>query len=334
MNPLFFVFGAYVMFIDRMGGILMRILVVGAGAVGAYFGGRLIEKGEDVTFLVRTRRKEQLDTTGLEIKSVHGDLKIQPKTITVEDGVEPYDVIILSTKAYHLKGAIDDIRPYVGSETMILPLLNGISHIDKLKYTFSDKNVIGGLCFIESTLDSDGRVIQTSPIHNLYFGERNGEKTDRIAALQAVFDGTKANFYLSNHIEQDMWHKYLFITTMSGVTSLFRSPIGPIRKAEKGAETIKKVLDEVAAIMRKIGAPIADNIENLQYEKIQQMGYNMKSSLQRDMEKQLEVESDHLYGYLLKEAEKEGIAATILSTIYANLQVYEEGAWHHPNFVE
>ncbi|WP_421383759.1 ketopantoate reductase family protein [Bacillus salacetis] len=302
----------------------MKILVAGAGAVGGYFGGRLAEKGEDVTFLVREGRREQLKKTGLSIQSVHGNIDLKPKTLVSGEHPVPYDVIILSVKAYHLQGVMESIDPYVGENTMILPLLNGISHVDRLVERFGEHNVIGGLCFVESTLNPEGHVVQSSPIHDLVFGERTGEKTDRILKLKDAFSETKANFTLSENIIQDMWHKYLFITTLSGVTSLFRAPIGPIRDNETGLSSIKKTLGETAAVMRKLGAPIADDIEAKQLEKLNSMGYEMKSSLQRDMEKELAIEADHLYGFLLKEAEKHDIYAPTLQTIYANLKIYEK----------
>jgi 2-dehydropantoate 2-reductase len=301
----------------------MRILVVGAGAVGGYFGGRLIEKGEDVTFLVRERREQQLKKHGLHIESVHGDFHCEPKTLRSVENAEPFDAIILSTKAYHLKGAIESLHSFVGENTMILPLLNGMSHVDDLIEAFGEERVIGGLCFVESTLDETGKIIQSSPIHDLVFGERSGERTDRIVKLEGAFSGTKANFRLSDTIDQEMWHKYLFITTLSGVTSLFRAPIGPIREIGEGADMIKGVLYEAAMIMRGLKAPLAEKIEDAQYDKINQMGYSMKSSLQRDMEKNLSVEAEHLYGYLLKAAETQGIEARELRLIYGNLKIYE-----------
>ncbi|WP_406687606.1 ketopantoate reductase family protein [Rossellomorea vietnamensis] len=301
----------------------MRILVVGAGAVGGYFGGRLAEKGEDVTFLVRDKREHQLKEHGLHIESVHGDYHYQPKTLKAGEKAEPFDVVILSTKAYHLEGAIDSLHPFVGENTMILPLLNGMSHVDDLIQAFGEEKVIGGLCFVESTLDDSGKVIQTSPIHDLVFGERNGNRTDRITRLEEVFSGTKASFRLSDSIEQEMWHKYLFITTLSGVTSLYRAPIGPIRETGEGEGRIKAVLSQAAMVMRKLDAPLAENIEDALYDKISGMGYSMKSSLQRDMEKNLSVEADHLYGFLLDAAESQDIVVPDLRLIYGNLKIYE-----------
>jgi 2-dehydropantoate 2-reductase len=302
---------------------IVRILVVGAGAVGGYFGGRLAEKGENVTFLVRENRKKQLEQHGLIIQSIHGNVKLTPQLLLSGEEAGPFDVILLSTKAYHLDSAIKDMRPYIGKDTMILPLLNGMSHIEKLIESFDEKNVLGGLCFVESTLDQNGTIIQTSPIHDLVYGERNGEKTNRITRLEEAFSETKANFLLSDKIKQEMWVKYLFISTLSGITSLFRSPIGPILENNEGLNTIEKVLSEAAAIMRSVDAPLPEGIEEIQLNRLMAMNYEMKSSLQRDMEKNLPIEAGHLYGYLLNIASKNNMDVPTLKVIYQNLKVYE-----------
>jgi 2-dehydropantoate 2-reductase len=301
----------------------MKILVVGAGAIGGYFGGRLLEKGEDVTFLVRERRQQQLLEHGLVIESANGNVILQPKTIVASDQSGNFDVILLSTKSYHLQVAIEDIRPFVGENTMILPLLNGMIHMDKLIEEFGEERVLGGLCFIESTLDDNGTVVQASPINDLVFGERNGQITERIIKLEKAFSGTKAKFRLSQKIYEDMWYKYFFITAFSGITSLMRAPIGTIRETDSGQETIHRLLKEIFSIMSKIEAPILENIVAIQLKRINELGYAMKSSMQRDMEKLLPIEADHLQGYLLLIANRENIDAPILETIYANLKVYE-----------
>lgn len=301
----------------------MKILVVGAGAIGGYFGGRLAQKGEDVTFLVRENRKNQLLKTGLQIKSVHGDFSITPKLMTSDESDELFDVILLTTKSYQLNGAINDIKRFVGNHTMILPLLNGIAHVDELVQAFGEEAVIGGLCFIETTLDSEGTIIQTSPIHDLVFGERSGNKTERILNLQASFSETGATFKLSENIDQDMWHKYSFISALSGVTTLMRAPIGPIREQESGYRTIDRLLNEISMIMKKIEAPIKDNLPQIQLEKMMEMGHSMKSSMQRDMEKSYSTEVDHLQGFLLEKAREHQLNAPVLDAVYTNVKVYE-----------
>jgi 2-dehydropantoate 2-reductase len=303
--------------------MVMRVLVVGAGAIGGYFGGRLLEKDVDVTFLVRERRRKQLEDHGLIIESVNGNASFTPKAIVTGEKADHFDLVILSTKAYHLEGAIEDIRPYVTEGTMIMPLLNGISHIQKLFDEFGKENVIGGLCSIESTLDNEGKILQTSALNNLVFGELSTERTERILKIDELFSGTKVNYKLSDNVNQDLWHKYLFITTMSGITTLMRSPIGPIREEESGYQTLKSLLKEIISIMNMVQAPIADNIEEIQLKQINGLGYPMKTSMQRDMEKSLPVEADHLQGYLLEIARKEGLSIPVLQAAYGNLKVYE-----------
>ncbi|WP_281998954.1 2-dehydropantoate 2-reductase [Priestia flexa] len=303
----------------------MRILVLGAGGVGGYFGGRLAEKGEDVTFLVRSQRKKQLEKSGLVIKSIHGDYSFSPKLITAtSEGVHPFDCVLFSTKAYHLDQAIADVKPFVGSDTTVIPLLNGIDHLSTLQRAFGEDNVIGGLCFIETTLNADGEIIQTSPAHRVVYGEFNGEKTNRIERLETAFSYTKTSFVLSDCIEQEMWHKYLFITTLSGVTTLMRSPIGPIRDVEGGRTFIQSLLQEVYEIMVREGASVSDGIVQQHMKTMESMTYTMKSSMQRDIEKGYMTEAEHLQGYLLRLAQKYDVKSDILHIVYQHLKVYEK----------
>ncbi|PFJ14648.1 2-dehydropantoate 2-reductase [Bacillus cereus] len=302
----------------------MRILVLGAGGVGGFFGGRLVEKGEDVTFLVRSKRKQQLEERGLVIRSVNGDFSFQPKLITKKDRTAPFDVILFSTKAYHLNEAIEDVKPFVGGNTVIIPLLNGIAHLSLLQKEFGEEKVMGGLCFIEMTLNNQGEIVQTSAANRLVFGEIKSQDSERIKHISKAFAGTKASFVLSDNITQDMWHKYLFITVMSGVTTLMRAPIGPIRESDGGRNCIQNLFKESVQIMRAIGAPVKDNIVEEHMKTIDKISYNMKSSMQRDMEKGSFIEGKHLQGYLLDVAEGFSIEAPLLAVVYQNLKVYEE----------
>ncbi|RLQ93350.1 ketopantoate reductase family protein [Falsibacillus albus] len=302
----------------------MKLLVVGAGAVGGYFGGRLAEKGEDVTFLVRENRKKQLEESGLIIKSIHGDVELQPKLITASEKDQVFDVIFISTKAYHLDEALVDLKGFVHEDTLILPMLNGISQLEKMEEYFPKDNILGGLCFIEATLNEGGHIVQTSSIHELVFGERSGERTERIERLDSVLRDSGAAIRLSDQIMQEMWHKYLFISTMSGVTSLFRSSIGPIREQEEGRKVMLQLIEEVNAIAVSVNAPVSPDIKENLSAKLTEIGYGMKSSLQRDMEKGSLIEAEHLFGNLLNIAKENDVQTPILNVIYANLKIYEK----------
>lgn len=302
----------------------MRILVLGAGGVGGFFGGRLAEKGEDVTFLVRSKRKEQLEEKGLVIRSINGDFSFQPKLITKEDITTPFDVILFSTKAYHLNEAITDLKPFVGENTVIIPVLNGIAHLTLLQKEFDVEKVIGGLCFIETTLNDQGEIVQTSVANRLVFGEIKPQDSERIKLISKTFADTKASFVLSENIVQDMWHKYLFITVMSGVTTLMRAPIGPIRESDGGREFIRNLFEESVQIMKSMGAPVKDNIVQEHMKTIDKISYDMKSSMQRDMEKGSLIEGKYLQGYLLDLAEQFSIDTPLLGAVHQNLKVYEK----------
>ena len=299
----------------------MNILVVGAGAVGGYFGGRLAEQGEQVTFLVRPKRYEQLHKIGLQITSHHGDVTITPQLVTRDmrpDHV--FDVILLSTKAYHLEDVLQDLLPFVSNETYIIPLLNGMQHIRRLTEVFGEDRVLGGLCFIESTLDAEGRILQTSPSHRLLFGSRTGKPTARLEEIAACFAKTKAPMTYSMHIMDDMWQKYLFISTFAGVTTLFRSAIGPIRQEPVGRQMIVDVMKEAKQAMEEQGAIFNDDTETVLLKQMNAMEDTMKSSMLRDMEKGQPVEVEHFFSALLASPSTEQLKT--LKLVEANLRMY------------
>ena len=265
-----------------------------------------------------------MEERGLVIRSVNGDFSFQPKLITKENRTVPFDVILFSTKAYHLNEAIQDLKPFVGENTVIIPLLNGIAHLSLLQKELGEDKVIGGLCFIETTLNDQGEIVQTSAANRLVFGEIKSQHAERVKHISKAFAGTKSSFVLSENIMQDMWHKYLFITVMSGVTTLMRAPIGPIRESEGGHDFIRNLFEECVQIMRYIGAPVKDDIIKEHMKTIDKISYDMKSSMQRDMEKGSPIEGKHLQGYLLNVAEQFSTEAPLLGAVYQNLKVYEE----------
>src|SRR5262245_20008846 len=162
----------------------MRFLVVGAGATGGYFGGRLLEAGRDVTFLVRPARAERLAAAGLAITSPAGDVALAaPPTVLAADLRQPFDLVIPSCKAYDLDGAIESFAPAVGPRTAVVPLLNGMRHLDALDTRFGPDRVLGGSCFISTKLDDAGRIAHVSDIHRLVFGERSGGRSPRAEAI-------------------------------------------------------------------------------------------------------------------------------------------------------
>lgn len=291
----------------------MRILVVGKGAVGGYFGGRLQEAGADVTFLVRRK------TDQLSVKSVHGDMELRINSIVSGETVEPFDLVLLSTKAYHLEQAIEDVKPFVNENTFILPLLNGVHHISALAQAFPQ--TLGAVCFIESTVNLEGQVIQTSQRHDIVFGDWNGKNTDRQKTIYELFSRAHFKTVLSDDIQTAMWNKYVFITGLSGITTLMNSAIGPILESPYGSQLFHQLFEEINLIAQAEGFNVFSPEKNIKIAAA--MGAGMKASMLRDMEKGLPIEVDHLQGRLIELGSKHAISTPLLKVIYNRLKVYE-----------
>ena len=223
----------------------LRILIVGAGAVGGYFGGRLAQAGRDVTFLVRPSRAKQLSRDGLRIISPHGDAVLSPKLISADKIDAPYDIIFLSVKAYALEAAMNDFAAAVGPETMIFPVLNGMRHIDILTKRFGEHAVIGGVCLIAAEIDHQGRIVQLDDFQRLVYGERNGETTPRLKALDATLQGAGFDARLSPEIMQAMWEKWVQLASLGAITCLMRGTIGEIVAAPGGARAVDRCGERV-----------------------------------------------------------------------------------------
>jgi 2-dehydropantoate 2-reductase len=300
----------------------MRVLVVGAGAVGGYFGGRLAQKGADVTFLVRERRQKQLQSNDLVIHSVKGDTQLPVKTIVAGDTSGPYDLVILTTKAYHLNEVLPTITPYIGENSTVLPLLNGIAHFDMLKEYFGEERILGGLCFIESTLNAKGEIEHYSTHHRVVYGEFNGLKSERIKQIENLFSDAKLDAVASENIKNDIWKKYIFISAMAGMTCLMRSSIGPILQSPSGPDLYERLLHEICSIGKYQEKTLDEDVWEQTMDRVNSLSHGMKSSMLRDMEKGLPIETEHFHGTLLRLAPKD-LDTPLLQTIYSTLSIYQ-----------
>jgi 2-dehydropantoate 2-reductase len=299
----------------------MKILVVGAGAIGGYFGGRLLAAKRDVTFLVRERRAAQLAKTGLVIRSKLGDVSLpSPPTVAAEALNGPYDVVLLSCKAYDLDGAMTSFAPAVGPETAILPLLNGLAHIEKLGQRFGRKNVLGGQAAISLVLDRDGRIVHLNDGLVLGFGELDGTKSARVAALAVELAAAGIQASQSETILQDMWEKWAFIATAGAITSVMRGTVGDI-VAAGGAPLTLELYDEIARIAAANGHPLRGPAAERARAMLTAAGSPFTASMMRDVEGGYATEVEHVVGDLLKR--KKGGDYPMLTVAYAHLKTYE-----------
>jgi 2-dehydropantoate 2-reductase len=301
----------------------MRILVVGAGAVGGYFGGRLHEAGRDVSFLVHSQQAETLRTHGLRILSPFGDATIHPKLVLAHDISGRYDLILLCVKAYSLDAAMNDFAGAVGASTMILPLLNGMRHIDLLASRFGDGNVIGGVCLVVAEMDKDNRILQLTKTQELVYGERGGNTSARMEALNQTMQGAKFEAKISQNIEQEMWEKWVMLSSLGAATCLLRGNIGEIQAVTGGAGVATGILDECSAIAAACGHAPSDAFLTRAEKIMTAPGSTLTSSMYRDLMKKGRVEVDQILGDLLRRGRKLGLATPLLEAAYVNLRIYE-----------
>jgi 2-dehydropantoate 2-reductase len=303
----------------------MQILIVGAGAVGGYFGGRLAQAGRDVTFLVRPQRAEQIQAQGLRIISPkYGDFTARPKTITAAQIASPYDVIFLSVKSYSLSAAIDDFAPAVGPRTLIIPVLNGMHHMDLLTEKFGRDAVLGGVCYVATQMDSQGRIVQLADFQSLIYGELDGKKTSRIQAVHQVFHGAGFDAAISEDILRDMWEKWVWLASVGAITCLLRGNIGEIVAVPGGAELSLTALRESVAIARACGYPLSDEFVAEKGPQLTAPGSPLASSMYRDLSEQAPVEVDSILGDLIERGRKHGVSAPIVQAAFVSLSIYQQ----------
>ena len=278
----------------------MRILVVGAGATGGYFGGRLLEAGRDVTFLVRPGRAAQLAETGLSITSCCGNVTLPaPPTVLAGKLREHFDVVLLSCKAYDLAEAAETFAPAVGTNTAILPLLNGMRHLDLLEDRFGADRVLGGVCLISARLDPMGPIVHLNDIHRFVFGERTGARTPRVESLARVLAGCRFESYASDNILLEMWEKWVFLAALAGATCLMRASIGDI-VAAGGADLLNALFEECRALATAAGSPPRPDFVERARRRITSAESTLIASMLGDIERGGQTEADHVLGDLLR----------------------------------
>jgi 2-dehydropantoate 2-reductase len=302
---------------------MMRMLVVGAGATGGYFGGRLAQAGRDVTFLVRPARAEKLRAEGLQIVSPHGDVTLVPKLVMAGDVGEAFDAVLLTVKGYSLAGAMDDFAAAVGPQTMILPVLNGMQHVDILSERFGKNAVAGCVCKVATTIDERGRIVQLAKMQDLVYGEMDGSESARTARLDEMMQGAGFDARLSHTIEQEMWDKWIMLASVGGITCLMRGNVGDVEAAPGGKAFALRFLDEVVKTVTALGhAPSPAFVAGMQ-DTLGRRGSTMNTSMYRDYMAGAAVEAEQILGDLAARAQRVGVDTPLLAASFAALSIYQ-----------
>lgn len=298
----------------------MRILILGAGGIGGYIGARLLATGQaDVSFLVRERRWQQLQQYGLQVESQFGNLSIAGPQ-TCKEIQQVFDVVILSCKAYDLPSAMEAIAPAVGQNTLLIPLLNGIAHLDVLDQRFGRSLVAGGVVQFSATLTADGRVLHLNDFHRVIVGARTAHSSPWFAELAALFALTPMEFHVKPAIEQEMWNKFVFLTTLAATTCSMRAAIGDILAFDGGRQFILSLLQECEQVAIASGqAPTSDDMQNY-VRLLTTVDSVHTASMLRDLEGKQQTEADHIVGDMLRRAHAHKLASPQLELAWLHLQ--------------
>ena len=304
----------------------MRILVLGAGGIGGYFGGRIHDAGGDVTFLVRPGRAEQLRQNGLQIVSTLGNTRIAPQIVSREElraSPQYFDVIMLSCKAYDLASAVDDVAPAVGEGSLILPLLNGVRHIDTLVARFGAERVLGGVAFISVALDASGAIRHLNTPQRLVAGALTHTAPALLEPLARRLSSSGFEFVLADDIEQVMWDKFVFLSTLAASTCALRASVGDIVRTVAGEDFVVGLLDEGARVAQAGGHAVGAPQLAAFRKQLSEPGSGLTASMLRDVERGGPTEAEHILGDMVARSRSLGVDVPLLRLAYSHLQAYE-----------
>lgn len=301
----------------------MRILILGAGGVGGYYGARIHAAGGDVTFLVRPGRAGQLLRDGLKVSSPCGDLHLSPKIVQADKLHDTFDVVILSCKAYDLDASMDAIAPALAQDSVILPLLNGVCHIEALQQRFGPERVLGGVAFISATLAPGGEILHLRPAHGLLAGALHQPPSRWLEPLAKLLGNCGFDFVLAENIEQALWDKFVFLTPLAGATCLMRASVGQILATIDGESLLNGLLDECASVARACGHAVSDERLADRRAQLNDRTSNLTASMLRDLEKGGATEAGHILGDMVARASKQGLVTPLLRLACSHLQAYD-----------
>ncbi|UIL53748.1 MULTISPECIES: ketopantoate reductase family protein [Pantoea] len=300
----------------------MRILIAGAGATGGYFGARLAQAGQDVTFLVRERRYRQLQEKGLVLQTPGGSETLRPQLVQAASLHGHYDLIILTVKSFALEQVMEDIAPAVGPQTLIMPILNGMRHLETLQQRFGREAVIGGMCKINATLGDNGEVIQMTALHQLYYGALDGNNDARLQRVDAALRDAQVDTRFSDNMMDELWEKWLLLSTLGAVCCLARGDTQQVLRSAGGEALLQGIFTEILTVIGAAGYQPRPAVTARIFELLNDPATPMTSSMYRDLCQGFDIEADQIIGDLLLRAGQYGLNTPLLNAVFVNLQVY------------
>ena len=298
----------------------MKILILGAGAIGGFFGAHLMKSGANISFLVREKRKDELKKSGINIFSINGELKVNPKLLDKNLSGQDFDVIILTNKSYDLIESIREIKPYV-NKTVIIPLLNGMAHYEILDKEFGKEKIFGGTAYISTAMNNYGSIQQITSRASIKFGPRTQKNINIANEFYEICKDTEFECDFSDHIELDLWRKYVLIGATAASTVLFQKPLGEISATTYGKRLITQIHEECKKIVLSKGYDIGIEATNYNLKLITDKGSLLKASMLRDFESGKKTECEHILGYLIELAKRNNIQCDLIKAAHTRIQV-------------
>ena len=298
----------------------MKILIVGAGGIGGFFGAKLQQVGVDITYLLREQRQRLIQDRGLMIETPKGSFTIHPKTILANQLEPTYDLIILACKAFDLDDSLKSIAK-ASSKGVILPFLNGYTHLQTLDRQFGKERVMGGVAHIAATISETGSVKQLTELGSLTIGPRAPEQVVLCQELFALCQKTDFDSFYKENIEQAIWDKWVFLASLAGMTTICRGSIGEIAGTPDGKELSKRMFAECCAIALSQKHPISEKTQLTSEEILTKEGSPFTASMLRDLLANKKNEHQHILGDLIGFAKNGGIDCPLLKIAYTHMAV-------------
>jgi 2-dehydropantoate 2-reductase len=298
----------------------MKIMIMGTGGVGAYYGGLLAQQGNDVTFIARGAHLEAIRKNGLQVKSIFGNFTVSPAKATDNPAeVGHVDLILFCVKTYHTDEAALAIRPAVGPQTAVLSLQNGVDAVERIGKTVGLEHVIGGATWLSSAVEAPGIVKQVSQFRRVVLGELDWSRSERIQSIYEVLKNTGITVEVSENILKILWTKFVFISAVSSVGSLTRLPMGDYRSVPETRKLLSGIMGEVEALARAQGIALDDDVVAKSLEFIDNSGPHIKPSMQLDVEAGRRTETESMVGVIGRKGRELGVPTPVADFIYASL---------------
>lgn len=298
----------------------MKILIVGAGGIGGYYGAQLMLAGADVTYLLREKRQALIQKQGLVVETPRGSFTVHPQTVIANELTPIYDLIILAPKAFDLEDALQSIEK-ASTKGLILPFLNGLAHIEQLDQRFGKEWVLGGIAHIAATIAETGAVKQLTDLHVLTVGARVPSQEAIAKAFHVLCQQADFDAVYSDNIEQALWDKWTFLSTLAGMTTLCNGSIGEIAAIPYGGDLTRAMYSECCEIASAHGFGISLGTQTKAIDMLTDVSSPMTASMLRDLNAGNKTEHDHILQEMIKKAEAKKLPCNLIKMAITHIEV-------------